>query len=367
MIRILIGDILQSKAQAIVNTVNCVGIMGKGIAAEFKKKYPAMYKDYKKRCDAKQVPLGEPYLYQDKSGISIINFPTKHHWRSLSHLKDIIRGLDYFVAHINDWKIKSVAIPPLGCGNGGLEWSVIGPIMYQKLSTLHVPVEIYAPYGTPQSQLTLDFLKQEITTEKLKGREQQKMNPAWLTILEVIDQLAKQPYANPVGRIIFQKIAYILTEQGVNTGFNFRQGSYGPFSSEMMEALKVFTNTNLIKEEMLGRMMAIHVGSSYPEFKNKYREILNTYNKKIEKTVDLFSRIKNTEQAEEVATILYATRKLKNGKEKTISEQELFDYILNWKNTWSKEGKREVIAETIRNLEMLGWVRLQYSESLISE
>ena len=143
MIRVLIGDILESKAQTITNTVNCVGIMGKGIAAEFKKKYPAMYEDYKNRCYAKKIQPGQPYPYFDKlQNITIINFPTKNHWRSPSHLSDIIKGLDYFIAHITDWKIQSLAMPPLGCGNGGLDWAVVGPIIYQKLANLNIPIEI---------------------------------------------------------------------------------------------------------------------------------------------------------------------------------------------------------------------------------
>lgn len=103
MIQMRIGDLFQSQAQTLVNTVNCVGVMGKGIAAEFKKRFPAMYADYRQRCDAGRVRLGEPYHYRDVVGASIINFPTKDHWRSPSRLEDIVRGLDYLVAHLPQW------------------------------------------------------------------------------------------------------------------------------------------------------------------------------------------------------------------------------------------------------------------------
>jgi len=368
MIRILIGDIFQSKAQTIINTVNCVGVMGKGVAAEFKKRYPAMYVDYKKRCTASQVQLGELYYYTDIFGASIINFPTKNHWRSPSKLSDIVHGLDYLISHYQEWGIESIALPPLGCGNGGLEWSLVGPIMYQKLSELEIPVEIYAPYGTKQSQLTIDFLSQKVTSDDIKGKQQKKLNPAWLAILEVVEQLSSQPYAYPIGRTIFQKIAYILTEQGVDTKFNFMQGSYGPFAQELNEAIKIFSNSNLIEEKTLGRMTAISVGSSYPSVRDKNQDSINTYEKKITKAVDLFSRIKNTEQAEEITTVLFAARKLKKSKnDLEVTEQDLHDYILEWKKNWNEENKKIAIADTIRNLEMLGWVRLQYSESLLVE
>ncbi len=109
MFKALIGDLFATQAQTRVNTVNCVGIMGKGVAQEFKKRYPAMFEDYAERCERKQVRLGEPYLFRDRSGVQIVNFPTKDHWRSPSRLADIERGLDYFVQNHVEWGIKSVA------------------------------------------------------------------------------------------------------------------------------------------------------------------------------------------------------------------------------------------------------------------
>lgn len=146
----LIGDLFESQAQTLVNTVNCVGVMGKGVAERFKERFPAMFDDYKRRTDRKAVHLGEPYLYRDRSGLQIVNFPTKGHWRSPSRISDIERGLDYLAAHAADWGISDLAMPPLGCGNGGLEWSEVGPLIYSKLHWLPIDVEVYAPYGTPK-------------------------------------------------------------------------------------------------------------------------------------------------------------------------------------------------------------------------
>jgi O-acetyl-ADP-ribose deacetylase (regulator of RNase III)/uncharacterized protein YwgA len=366
MIQVLIGNLFESKLQTLVNTVNCVGVMGKGVALEFKKRFPAMYADYKARCAAGRVRLGEPYRYADGFDTLIINFPTKGHWRSPSRLVDIIHGLDYFAAHFREWGVTSVAMPPLGCGNGGLEWAVVGPLLYQNLSTLGIPVEIFAPYGTPQQQLTPAFLSQTITAESVQGRQPPTLNPAWLTILEVVDQISQQPYANPIGRTILQKIAYVLTEQGVNMGFQFGQASYGPFSEQVKEAVKVFANANLIEEHPLGRMTAIRVGPEYARFREAHAAILSTHSRKIARTVDLFSRIKSTEQAEEVTTVLFASRKLKKSKDDpSVSEQDLYDYILSWKKAWNRDDKRQTLAEAIRNLEMLGWLKLQYSASLL--
>src|SRR6266487_775348 len=105
-----IGDILASKAQTLVNTVNCVGIMGKGIALAFKRRYPEMFKDYVRRCDRGEVQLGRPYVYRADDHL-ILNFPTKQHWRAVSRLKDIIAGLEYLEAHSREWGITSLAVP----------------------------------------------------------------------------------------------------------------------------------------------------------------------------------------------------------------------------------------------------------------
>ena len=367
MIKALIGDMFTSKMQTIVNTVNCVGIMGKGIAELFKKKYPEMFADYAERCGRGEVRLGKPYLYTDLGGTSIVNFPTKGHWRAATRLADVERGLDYFVEHYKSWGITSVAFPPLGCGNGGLEWSMVGPLMYYKLKGLGIPVEIYAPFGTPTAQLKEEFLRAEQQIEFLvKGRRREKLRPEWAALVEVLCQLEKQPYANPVGRVIFQKICYLLTRQGLDTGFRFKRGSYGPFADEVTEAINVMANNNWIIEQQLGRMTTLKVGPRFAQDRAKFAEELKTFARKIEKTVDLFSRIKNTDQAEEVATVIFAVQSLKQEREPDqVSEVDLFHYILEWKKLWKKDvGKQNSLAEAIRNLEMLGWVKLRFSESL---
>jgi O-acetyl-ADP-ribose deacetylase (regulator of RNase III) len=366
MLKVLIGDLLASRAQTLVNTVNCVGVMGKGVALEFKKRFPAMFDDYVARCDRNEVRLGEPYLYRDLAGTMVVNFPTKGHWRSPSRLADIERGLDYFVGHYERWGVRSVAFPPLGCGNGGLEWSEVGPLLYAKLRNLPIEIEAYAPYGTPRQELTEEFLAApaQMSLEG-KGRKHEKMNPEWVVLVEVLSQLGAQPYATPVGRVIFQKIAYVLTEMGLKTGFKFGKGSYGPFADDVKLALHDFANRNWLQEEQLGQMMALRVGPQYVSDRPKFADMLETHARKIAKTVDLFSRIKNTEQAEELMTVLYASRELKKKRpDDEIAEQQLYDFVLDWKKTWRTEEKQQAVASAIRNLVMLGWMKLRFSESL---
>jgi O-acetyl-ADP-ribose deacetylase (regulator of RNase III) len=140
------GDLLGSRMQTLVNTVNCVGVMGKGIAFSFKNNYPDMFTDYKKRCDRHEIKLGQPYLYKVTEQRWILNFPTKDHWRMNSSLKDVEAGLKYLAENCKAWGVTSLAVPPLGCGNGNLNWRDVEPLMHKYLVPLGIPVEIYEPF-----------------------------------------------------------------------------------------------------------------------------------------------------------------------------------------------------------------------------
>jgi len=261
-----------------------------------------MFEEYAYRCAREEVRLGEPYHYKDLTGVSIVNFPTKGHWRAATRLDDVEAGLDYFVKHFRAWGITSVAFPPLGCGNGGLKWATVGPLMYSKLKGLGIPVELYAPFGTPTIQVKVEFLGADQQMEfSIKGRRREKLRTEWAALVEVLYELEQQPYANPVGRTIFQKLCYILTKQGVDTGLQFKRNSYGPFAEEVKEAINVLANNNWVMEQQLGKMTALRVGPEYSKERVMLAEELIPFQRKIDKTVDLFSRIKNTEQAEDQA------------------------------------------------------------------
>ena len=149
MISFLIGDIFHSNAQAIVNPVNTVGVMGKGLALAFKKKFPSNYLEYKQAYERDELKTGKMLVHFTRQLITpiIINFPTKNHWRDPSKLVYIETGLDDLVTVINDHKIKSIAIPALGCGLGGLQWEPVRSVIENKLRHLSINTEIliYGP------------------------------------------------------------------------------------------------------------------------------------------------------------------------------------------------------------------------------
>lgn len=257
--KVKIGDMFESRCGTIVNTVNCVGAMGKGIALEFKKRYPEMYREYVDKCRLGEVKPGKPYIYNNADGTRILNFPTKDHWRSPSRLSYVMDGLDWFVKHYEEYGVKSIAFPPLGCGNGGLTWETVGPLMYRKLCDLPIEIEIYAPYGTNPKEVTLDFLNREATSGEAFGCRQMPVNHKWHLILQVIRELDTREYALKVGRTIYQKICYVLTRSGVDTGFVFSKGEFGPYSAQAKEAITALANANLIMEKQLGGMISLSI------------------------------------------------------------------------------------------------------------
>lgn len=368
MTRVLIGDIFTTRMQCIVNTVNCEGVMGKGIAKEFKRRYPDMYSDYKDKCDNNLVIPGIPYKFESNDLFRkhfIINFPTKNHWRSPSKLSDIVTGLDYFAKHYKEWGVKSIAFPPLGCGNGGLEWSIVGRIMYQKLSKLDIEIEIFAPYGTPETQLRKEFLESEIQfdNDKLIGKVSEKIQEGWIPILECVYQIQKNVYSPKIGRVKFQKIAYILTELGIDTGLDFKQASYGPYSEKIKAMINILSNSNILKEEKLGSMIHLIINEEYVKLREEHSALIAKYKSKIAKTADLFQRIKTTDKVEEVSSIIYKVKELKRDN-KNVTDLEVLNSLLEWKKHWAAEEKKKSLIESIRNLAMLNWIKIEFSPEL---
>jgi len=136
------GDIFEGTTQVIVNTVNCKGVMGKGLALAFKQRYPEMFSVYQQECKSGRLRIGRPTLYQ-KSTPWILNFPTKDNWKANSKLEYLEKGLEYFVNNYKQAGITSIAFPKLGVQNGKLSWDEVGPLMAQYLGPLDIDVFIY--------------------------------------------------------------------------------------------------------------------------------------------------------------------------------------------------------------------------------
>ena len=360
----LIGDIFNSKAQTLINTVNCVGVMGKGIAAEFKKRFPEMFDDYILRCQKGEVVPGVPYLFRSSLLFApqIVNFPTKSDWRAASRIEDIENGLKILVSKYKEWGVQSIAIPPLGCGNGQLLWETVGPLIYKYLSRLNIPVKLYAPYGTTPDQLSEKFLCRDVSFGKSKSGEPiiHKMNPAWVSLVEIVYRIEKQRYHMPVGRTIFQKIAYVATALGIPTELDYARGSYGPYSRALDDVRKRLANAGLLQEEKLGRMFQVIPGLAYEKERVKYKDSFQKWEGLIDKTVDLFLRL-DTQKAEMVATVLFTERTMNKGN---MTEKQILDEVMKWKQKRRPPLKESAVAETIRSLGVLKWFDLKPSADM---
>lgn len=352
--------------QTLVNTVNCVGVMGKGIALGFKERFPSMYADYKDRCQRGEVNLGRPYLYKQEGGPWILNFPTKDHWRGLSRISDISEGLEYLVSHYEEWGIKSLAVPPLGCGNGQLDWAVVGPTLFRYLSRLAIPVELFAPDRTPKEQLTLSFLEGLNSDGQIsKDREPLRVEPSAVAIVGVISRIQREQFRRPIGRVAFQKIAYLLTEAGIPTGLAYSRGSYGPFSTQLKSVLSRLINNGLVTEvERKGGMFEVQPGPTYRDARDRYKEQLRSWVPMIEKVADLLLRLPTTGDLEIGATAMFVAKQLREVSGRPPNELEVFNGVMEWKAKRRPPISPDQVALSVRQLAVLGWLDVVPSPEL---
>ena len=220
------GNLLKAEVDALVNTVNTVGVMGKGIALQFKKAFPANFKAYERACKEGDVELGRMFVV-DVGGLTkprwIVNFPTKGHWRSKSKFSDIENGLDDLAKIIEQHHIASIAIPPLGCGNGGLDWKDIEPLIRRKLSGLDTTAHLYPPAGAPAASAQL------IATER------PKLTPGKAALVTLLVRYLQVSLAASV--IEMQKLMYFLQESGHDLRLNYTKGRYGPYADNLRHVL----------------------------------------------------------------------------------------------------------------------------------
>jgi O-acetyl-ADP-ribose deacetylase (regulator of RNase III) len=362
-VQVLEGDLFNSEAQTLVNTVNCVGVMGKGIALEFSTRFPAMYRDYVKRCADGNVQLGKPYLYSDLISKWIINFPTKQHWRSVSRLEDIVTGLEYLQEHFASWGVTSLAVPPLGSGNGGLEWSVVGPTLYRYLSRLPIPVELYAPRGTSPSQLTRAYLERDVAVDAdALGVNTGRLNPAWIALVEILARITSTRYHWPVGRVMFQKVAYFATVFGIPTGLRYERASYGPFAAQLKPALTKLANNSIVTEQVRGSLIEIGTGRTWPDARVVYAQELQPWEAAIQRVADLMTRM-TVHEAEMAATIHFVASEFETAKGPP-TESDVLREVMAWKQRRRPEWDEAEVALMIRHLAILGVIHVSVTREL---
>jgi O-acetyl-ADP-ribose deacetylase (regulator of RNase III) len=225
------GDILASEAEALVNTVNCVGVMGRGIALQFKKAFPENFEVYEEACKLGLVKPGT-MLVTETGFLTgpryIINFPTKRHWRGKSLMVDIEAGLPALVAEIKKRGIRSVAIPPLGCGLGGLNWEEVRPRILAAFRDLpDTQVLLYEPGGAPPPGAMV------------KSKKEPTMTPGRAVLVELMARYLTAVMDPFITLLEIHKLMYFMQESGENLRLNYEKAPYGPYARNLRHVLSV--------------------------------------------------------------------------------------------------------------------------------
>jgi len=223
------GDILKDESDALVNTVNCVGVMGRGIALQFKDAYPENFKVYAAACKRGEVQPGRMLVFETGKLTPpryIINFPTKRHWRGRSKIEDIDRGLSALVKEIHARKIRSIAIPPLGSGLGGLDWNTVRPRIEKALKQVpDVRVSVYEPQGAPAT---------DVMTHSSKVPSMTAGRAALVELMHRYLAGLLDPY---VSLLEVHKLMYFLQESGEPLRLQFARAPYGPYAENLRHVL----------------------------------------------------------------------------------------------------------------------------------
>lgn len=229
MIELTSGDILECEADALVNTVNCVGVMGRGIALQFKNAYPDNFKAYAAACRREAVQPGRMFVHETGQLTPprfIVNFPTKRHWRGKSRLEDIDSGLADLVRVIRDNGIRSIAIPPLGSGLGGLDWDEVRPRIERALGTLDdVQVLVFEPNGAPAGDSTA------------RVRDVPKMTAGRAALVELIRRYLGGLLDPSVTLLEVHKLMYFMQEAGEPLRLRYVKAPYGPYAENLRHVL----------------------------------------------------------------------------------------------------------------------------------
>lgn len=330
MINYVTGDLLKSEAQCLVNTVNCEGYMGKGIAYQFKLNFPQNNIDYVKACKNGQLHIGTLH-YHYENGKIIVNFPTKDKWREKSNLEYIDIGLDQLINLIHILKIKSIAIPPLGSGNGGLIWADVKQLIEKKLTPLtengQLNVLVYEPSKNYIARSTIE----------------PKLTLSALVLMQIKLHLKK------FNSLRLQKTAYLINIFGNREYFHFKKYKFGPYDYTIdiiSKKIKEFQYYHNVKSTAEAYEIAYKKLTS-----EKINSEMNSFMPLIYKSTEYVNKINVDSKLECISTILFILET--NG---AMSEFELVKAFQAWSDNKSNRFSENMILNGINYLYTTGLI-----------
>ncbi|HJA65738.1 MAG TPA: macro domain-containing protein [Candidatus Mediterraneibacter cottocaccae] len=324
MIEYTKGNMFESGADCLINTVNCEGYMGKGIAYQFKMRFPENNKSYVKACRSGRLTVGKVHWYTE-DGITIVNFPTKDKWREKSKIEYIENGMDSLIELLPELKVKRIAIPPLGCGNGGLNWRDVRGIIENKIS------------GMSQQY---DFLIFEPSNGDYKAvpKKPPQISVSGLVLLDIRMNLKR------FNRIRLQKTGYFVNCFLGEEYFRFDKWKYGPYS----HAIDIVARNIKEYQEYYG------LSDSQKTFDHLYQTICSAkvdqqfqrIHGAVKKAAEYVNNIETEKKLEGVATVLYLVQ---DGTPK--NRDQLVRSFHEWSEDKAARFSEEAIEESIRYLE----------------
>lgn len=337
------GNLLEAEAEALVNTVNTVGVMGKGIALQFKQAFPQNFDVYHRACERNEVRPGQMLVVPTGSLMNprfIINFPTKRHWKERSRLEDIDAGLHALAELIPQLKIGSLALPPLGCGNGGLDWAVVRPRIQAALSDVPgVRVLVYEPKGAPEPK------KMPISTKR------PRMTPGRAALIGALERYALPGYE--LSLLEVQKLAYFLQAAGEPLKLEFVKGKYGPYSEVLNHVLQRIEGHYI--KGYGDRSISSPIGllpEASPEaeaFLQHHPETLNRL-QRVSALIDGFETPYSMELLSSVHWVAHEDPLARNDVDKAVSG------VWSWNDRKRKTFKAEHIRIAWQQLKKQGWL-----------
>lgn len=333
MIRFVKGNLLESSAQALVNTVNTVGVMGKGIALQFKEAYPNNYILYRKACKDKLVRVGSMFITHEQNvyGINkiIVNFPTKTTWRKPSEYSYIEMGLKDLKDKILEYHIESIAIPPLGSHNGGLDWNVVKQMIINQLSELNCDIILYEP-----NEAIIELMKSERV----------KLTPARAMLLYMLCSLVSE--GEFASEFAAEKLAYFLQKFGSKDSFKlqFRQYYYGPYSGKVRFVLHYLNGSYLKGVGQMEQKPFDPIWLSPDTFKDVQDFFAKEENRHYEdickKTASFLSGFYSNYLLELLSTVDFILHNNADLKEWLIMKpQKVYELVILHINQWSERKK----------------------------
>lgn len=340
MITFVTGNLLDAKTEALVNTVNTVGVMGKGIALQFKNRFPHNYKVYRDACKEGEFSIGEILTVFDGDLLNrqyILNFPTKAHWKAPSKIEYIKTGLKALKIELEKHAIKSVAIPPLGCGNGGLDWEEVKKIMLDELSTLDIDIFIYEPIVDIK-----ELLQKKNTTKKIK------LTPARAMLLSLMFEYESAGEESSL--FVANKLAYFLQRKGEKLSLNFEAHIYGPYAVQLNHVLLHLNGTYLsgMEQNMSKPFDSLQLNySKLPEIE-KYLDthLSHDQRRRVKEVKKLIHRYESTFSLELLATVDFI-----KDNNKVESSTDVMKSLSLWSKRKSKLFKLEQVQMALNHLE----------------